>query len=70
MPREALAVSAIAASGVWLRFGQDPGVTVGACLSLALVALQMLRARAFVTPSRIIQERGLFLTTRSEQRAF
>ena len=39
---------------------------MGMSLNLALITLQMLRARAFITPSRIVQERGLLAMTRTE----
>jgi hypothetical protein len=66
MPWEALAVSLCVCLAVGIRFGQDLGVTAGVCMSLALVTVQLLRTRAFATPSRIVRERGLLVMSRSE----
>lgn len=66
MPWEALTVSLCVCAAMWVRLGRDLGVTAGVCLSLALVAIQLFRTRAFATPSRIVRERGLFVLSRSE----
>jgi hypothetical protein len=60
MPWEALGVSAVVSCVAWLLLGADLGVALGLSVTLALVALQMLRTRSFVTPSRIVRKRGLF----------
>jgi len=66
MPWEALAVSGLVSFLSWLLLGSDLGVAIGVSVTLALVALQMLRTRAFVTPLRIVRQRGLFLVSRTE----
>ena len=60
MPWEALGVSVVVSCVGWLLLGSDLGVAMGLSVTLALVALQMLRARVFATPSRILRKRGLF----------
>jgi hypothetical protein len=60
MPWEALGVSVVVCSFAWLLLGSDLGLAMGLSVTLALVALQMLRTRLFVTSSRIIRKRGLF----------
>jgi hypothetical protein len=66
MPWEALAVSGAMSILAWFSLGHDLGVAAGMSVTLALVTLQMLRTRTFVTASRIVQQRGLFGTSRCE----
>jgi hypothetical protein len=66
MPWEALGLSAVLTVGLWALVGPDFGVAMGMSLSLGLVALQMMRSHVFLTPSRIVRQRGLFLLTRTE----
>jgi hypothetical protein len=60
MPWEAVGVSVVVSSVAWLLLGSDLGFAMGLSITLALVALQMLRTRAYVTPARIVRRRGLF----------
>ena len=66
MPWEALAVSAIATAGLFAAFGRDLGQSLGVSIALALVTIQMLRFRIYLTASSIVRQRGLFLVTRME----
>lgn len=66
MPWEALGLSLLVSCMSWLRLGPDLGVAIGVSVTLALVTLQMFRTRAYVTPFRIVRQRGLFLAGRTE----
>jgi hypothetical protein len=66
MPWEALAVSLAAFVVAWLRLGSDLETAIGVSVTLPLVALQMMRTRTFVTPSRIVRQRGLLFLARAE----
>jgi hypothetical protein len=66
MPWEALGVSLLLATVLWLKFGGDLGSSLGFAIALALVTIQMLRSRRFVTATRIVQQRGLILMDRQE----
>jgi hypothetical protein len=66
MPWEALGVSLLGSWGLVVVLGRDLGVALGLSLALALVTVQMLRSRAYATPSRIVRQRGLFLLSRTE----
>jgi hypothetical protein len=64
MPWEALGVSAMAALVLYARLGADLGISLGIGVALALVALQMMRGQLYATPTRLVQERGLFFLRR------
>jgi hypothetical protein len=64
VPWEALSVSAMAALVLYGRLGADLGISLGIGVALALVALQMMRERLYATPTRLVQERGLFFLRR------
>ena len=66
IPWEALALSAVITCVAWLTLGQDSGVAMGGSATLALAVFQMFRTRAFVTPIRIVRQRGLFGASRTE----
>ena len=67
IPWEALGLSvagAVLLSGALRQPSEIAGL--GYCLALACVTVQMFRTRTFVTPTRIVQQRGLFFLTRRE----
>jgi hypothetical protein len=66
MPWEALGLSLVLAAVIWLMFGGDLGSSLGVSITLALVTIQMLRSRRFVTPTRIVRQHGLILVEREE----
>jgi hypothetical protein len=66
MPWEALALSAFVFAVSWLSLGPDLGTAIGISAALGLVTFQMLRTRTFLTPNRIVRQRGLLLLTRTE----
>jgi len=66
IPWEALAFSLVAFVVAWLRLGSDLGTAIGASITLPLVAVQMMRTRTFITPSRIVRQRGLLPLRRAE----
>lgn len=66
MPWEALGVSFVLSSVLWLKYGWELGSSLGVSITLALATIQMLRSRSFLTPTRIVRQRGLFLVEREE----
>lgn len=66
MPWEALGLSFLISSASCLLLGRDLGAAIAVSATLALITLQMLRARTFVTPFRVVRTRGLFAIKRTE----
>lgn len=66
MPWEALAFSLVLSGVSWLVLGPGLGVATGMSVTLALVTVQMLRTRTFLTPFRVVRQRGLLGASRTE----
>ena len=64
-PWEACALAVLATLVIGFAFGAQEAGALGVCVALALVTVQMLRTRAFLTESSLVKRSGLLLTRRS-----
>jgi len=68
VPWEALGVSLVATTVIWVLWGSDLGTSLRLSVTLLLAIIQMFRAQRFVTPHRVVRTRGLFFRERLDIR--